>query len=1159
MTERSPVSSIPVSSIPVSSTPASPAALSPSLRFAELHCVSNFSFLRGASHPEELIQQAAALGYQALALTDECSVAGVVRAHQAIKDQQLAIRLIIGSEFRYHDECGESVFVVLVKNKRGYSQLCQLISRCRRAADKGQYQFHPQQLLALSDVFILAQPATLDTQEQQALIDTFFHPERQYNRYFLMAERLLDESEYAQYHQIFHWGKRLSNNKKTDESPPAKINPSANSIQILPIVAANNVHMHVSSRKSLQDCLTAIRLNSSLADVKGQLFSNAERYLRSLKKLKYLYPQTLLENSAFIADQCQFSLDEIAYSYPTDCVPPGESADQQLRGLVREGQKKRFPNGTPKDVQATIDKELALIKRKRYEHYFLTVHDIVRFARAKGIMCQGRGSAANSVVCYCLEITEVNPVEVQLLFERFISEGRDEPPDIDVDFESQRREEVIQYIYQRYGRERAALTATVITYRKKSAVRDVGKALGLDLLQLEQLIENYGWRYQGENWLDELLPSLADIQALQHQHQHQHQNQHKHQNQHQHQHQHQQKAATLDQNHVNKSHVNRSDAPPLLLLFKQLVQQILHFPRHLSQHVGGFVISQGALSDLVPIENASMAERTVIQWDKDDLESLGLMKVDVLGLGMMTAIRRSLQMLSSGTKTMTLADIPRDDAATYAMLQKADSVGVFQVESRAQMNMLPRLKPSCYYDLVVQVAIVRPGPIHGDMVHPYLKRRNGEEQPSYPMAALQPILERTLGIPLFQEQVIAFAMVAADFNAAEADQLRRSMASWKKKGHMHQLQQRLANNMKNNGFSDRYIERIQRQLQGFGEYGFPESHAASFALLVYVTAWLKCHHPAVFCCALLNSQPMGFYSPAQLIQDARQHGVTVLAVDVNHSSWDCQPQHSNPAANQQTETTEHDSQTPYNSLRLGLRLVKGLKRDSAETIVQQRPPSGYSSLQQCLQRTRLNQQQRQALASANAFASLSGHRYQARWQVADRLNEQAMQAGQAMQPGQAMQTRECVQPDLLVEANAITSDVQLAAPQEIDNLLEDYHSLGLTLGRHPIEILRQQGKLGRSISALALRQQPNNTEVYVAGLVTCRQRPGTSAGVTFVTLEDETGSINVVVWLATAKRQLKTLVQSSVLQVYGKVEKDAASGVTHIIAYRLLDLSATLK
>ena len=1088
-----------------------------SIHYAELHCVSNFSFLRGASHPEELIQQAAALGYQALALTDECSVAGVVRAHQAIKDQQLAIRLMIGSEFRYHDESGESVFVVLVKNKRGYSQLCQLISRCRRAADKGQYQFHPQQLLALSDVFILAQPAAIDAQEQQALIDTFFHPERQYNRYFLMAERLLDESEHAQYQQILHWGKNLQNNKNSDAHSREKITPALNGTQTLPIVAANNVHMHVSARKSLQDCLTAIRLNRCLSDVKGQLFSNAERYLRSLKKLKHLYPQTLLENTAFIADQCQFSLDEIAYSYPTDCVPPGQSADKQLHNLVREGQKKRFPKGTPKDVQATIDKELALIKHKRYEHYFLTVHDIVRFARSNGIMCQGRGSAANSVVCYCLEITEVNPVEVQLLFERFISEGRNEPPDIDVDFESQRREEVIQYIYQRYGRERAALTATVISYRKKSAVRDVGKALGLDLLQLEQLIANYGWRYQGENWLDELLPVLSETQA---------------------------------------SHNNGAAPHSLLQMFKQLVQQILHFPRHLSQHVGGFVISQGALADLVPIENASMAERTVIQWDKDDLESLGLMKVDVLGLGMMSAIRRSLQMLSSDTRTMTLADIPRDDAATYSMLQKADSVGVFQVESRAQMNMLPRLKPACYYDLVVQVAIVRPGPIHGDMVHPYLKRRHGEEQPSYPMAALKPILERTLGIPLFQEQVIAFAMVAADFNAAEADQLRRSMASWRKKGHMHQLQQRLANSMKNNGFSDDYIQRIQRQLEGFGEYGFPESHAASFALLVYVTAWLKCHHPAVFCCALLNSQPMGFYSPAQLIQDARQHGVTVLAVDVNHSSWDCQPQHhsldcqpqhSNSAANQKTETTEHDSQTPYNSLRLGLRLVKGLKRDSAETIVQQRPPGGYSSLQQCLQRTGLNQQQRQALASANAFASLSGHRYQARWQVADRLNEQAMQAG------------ECVQPDLLLEANAITSDVQLTAPQEIDNLLEDYHSLGLTLGRHPIEILRQQGKLGRSISALALRQQPNNTEVYVAGLVTCRQRPGTSAGVTFVTLEDETGSINVVVWLATAKRQLKTLVQASILQVYGKVEKDTASGVTHIIAYRLLDLSAALK
>lgn len=1024
--------------------------------YAELHCVSNFSFLRGASHPQELIERADQLQYHALAITDECSLAGVVRAHQAIKDQQLKTRLIIGSEF--YDAQRSSCYVLIAPDKKAYSELSQLISHCRRRAEKGQYRFSSADLLHLKHVFLLCRPQDIHKPEEQLLIKNFYHPQLDKNRYWLLAERLLDEHDNHYYHQVLKWSES----------------------EALPVVCANDVHMHHSQRKSLQDCLTAIRLNQTIEQSKGQLFSNAERQLRSTEKLHYLYPEKLITTTTEIADRCHFNLDEIAYHYPKDLVPQGQCPHRFLKDLVNIGARKRFPQGIPETIQQTINKELSLIKQKQYEHYFLTVYDIVRFARSQNILCQGRGSAANSVVCYCLEITEVNPVEVSLLFERFISEERNEPPDIDVDFESQRREEVIQYIYRKYGRERAALAATVISYRRKSAIRDVARALGLNLLQLEQRIANYGWRYHGENWLDELL-------------------------------------------------TGSQEPGHLLTSFKRLAAEIINFPRHLSQHVGGFVISEGLLADLVPIENASMADRTVIQWDKEDLESLGLMKVDVLGLGMLSAIRRSLEMLSTPEQKKTLADIPRDDPATYQMLQQADSVGVFQVESRAQMNMLPRLKPKNYYDLVVQVAIVRPGPIHGDMVHPYLKRRNKQEDPDYPLEALKPILERTLGVPLFQEQVIAFAMVAADFTAAEADLLRRSMASWRKKGHMHRLQQRLEDNMLTNGFELEYIRRIQRQLEGFGEYGFPESHAASFALLVYVTAWLKCHYPNVFCCALLNSQPMGFYSPAQLIEDARHHSVKTLPVDINLSDWD-----------HRIETGQDVQQVINKSLpvRLGLRLVKGFNQDAAQRLQHHKPEAGYRSIAECIRLAQLNKQERESLASAGAFDGLSQHRYQARWQVA-----------------------EPIQDDLLTPLqldNPLSQDY-LQAPNEIDNLQEDYQSLGLTLGRHPLEILREQGKLGASVTALGLTQCQHNSEVYVAGLVTCRQRPGASAGVTFVTLEDETGCINIVVWLSTAKRQLKTLVKSRILQVYGKLEKDENSGVTHIIAYRLLDLTDAIK
>ncbi|GGY43358.1 error-prone DNA polymerase [Bacterioplanes sanyensis] len=1019
---------------------------SPLLPFAELHCCSNFTFLTGGSHPQELVQRAAQLGYGALAITDECSVAGVVRAHQAIKDQQLALKLIIGSSFYSQ----EQRFIALAPNRAGYQELCQLISHCRMHAPKGEYQFHWQDLLSSQHLLLLWQPQTrhIDEHMRQTLQQQF------HGRLWLLAERLLDEHDVLRYDAIIALAKDWQ----------------------LPLTCGNDVHMHHPSRQPLQDCLTALRHHTSVAAGRQYLFANGERHLRSRKKLQHLYPIELLQASIDIAQRCTFNLDELSYQYPTDCLPPGREAGEYLRELVEQGVKKRFPKGAKASTLATIDKELKLIAHKQYEHYFLTIYDIVRFARSQNILCQGRGSAANSIVCYCLEITEVNPEEVQLLFERFISAERHEPPDIDVDFESQRREEVIQYIYRTYGRERAALAATVISYRRKSAIRDIGKALGLDLLQLERVMNNFGWRYRDANWLDELFAHSVDGATRQ--------------------------------------------------LFQQLVSELLGFPRHLSQHVGGFVISRGPLSALVPTENASMPERSVIQWDKDDLEALGLMKVDILSLGMLSALRRCLAYISPPNKPITLANIPRDDPATYAMVQKADTVGVFQIESRAQMNMLPRLKPKNYYDLVIQIAIVRPGPIHGDMVHPYLRRRNGEEREDYPMESLKPILQRTKGIPLFQEQIIAFAMVAANFSATEADQLRRAMASWKKKGHMHRLQQRLQDNMLANGFSLDYIQRIQRQLEGFGEYGFPESHSASFALLAYASSYLKCHYPAQFCCALLNSQPMGFYSPAQLINDAKRHGVSIKPVDINHSNWD----HSlEPASSQES------SQQSQPAVRLGLRLIHGLQHSVGQQLVNLRPQHGYTSIAQVLQLNALDSQQRQALASANAFGELAEHRYQARWQVA-----------------------EPQQQDLLTPLNT-TPSWPLDAPNEVEDLLEDYHALGLSLGRHPLELLRQQGKLGSSLQACELIHQPHASEAFVAGLVTCRQRPGTSAGVTFVTLEDETGSSNVVVWLSTAQRQLKTLVSARILQVYGRIEKDDNSGIVNIIAYKLLDLSHLLE
>ena len=1029
-------------------------------KFAELHCLTNYSFLKGASHPEEMVSQALANGYAGLAITDECSFAGIVKAWQEVKrNSDDTVKLVIGAEFNYQGEC----FVMLADTRHAYGEISRLISRCQQRSEKGTYQFVPDDLLRLTEGLLLWRPSSQATKEHYSDLIEHFK-----GRLWLLLELMLAEG---------------------DSIHQEKVSELA-SHHHLPVIASSYPHMHEPQRKTLQDTLTAIRLNQPVQSIKGQLKPNAENSIRSLRKLVAIYPEYTLLETLNVLNRCQFVLDELCYQYPEETVPVGYTAEAYLREQTYLGANKRYPNGVPDEVSKLIEKELKIIGELAYEHYFLTIYDIVQYARQQGILCQGRGSAANSAVCYCLKITEVDPKNGNLLFERFISKRRNQPPDIDVDFENSRREEVIQYIYQRYGRERCALAATVVTYRPKSALRDLGKALGLNMLQLENVIANYGWRYRGKNWLDEVIsPELSRDSYL-------------------------------------------------LTCLRSLLTQLLGFPRHLSQHVGGFIISKGPLIELVPIENAAMPERTVIQWDKDDLEALGLMKVDLLSLGMLTAIRKTLGYISQiENRPFTIESIPQkeEDKNVYGMLQKADSVGLFQVESRAQMNMLPRLKPANYYDLVVQVAIVRPGPIHGDMVHPYLRRKNDQEDKDVPLPELEPILGRTFGVPIFQEQVIAMAMVAGGFNADEAEDLRRSMASWKKQGHMGSLRHKLSNNLLEKGLSKEYVERVCRQIEGFGEYGFPESHAASFALLAYVTAWLKYYYPAGFCCGLLNSQPMGFYQPWQLIQDAQRHGVMVYPIDVNKSDWD----HTLEKLPNEVITSDKVSCANRKDtgvgIRLGFRAVKGLCEESLTRLIQHRPVSGYASMAEVVERSAIARVQLEILGSANAFACFHKCRYQQRWEG----SAKAYYFGLFQHQDQ--------------------NNSSMREPSRIEDMLEEHANTGVMLGDHPMAYLRDQCVLEVCITAEELPDVKENEEIYVAGVVVNRQRPGTSAGVTFVTLEDETGSINVVVWLQTALKQMEELVKARLLKVYGKVEKDAGGVVIHIIAHRLFDITPELK
>lgn len=1014
--------------------------------YAELVCQSNFSFLTGASHPQELLEQADFLGYQAIAITDECSVAGIVRAYTQKKSKNLSIKLIVGSLFKLEEHLA---LVLLCPNHQAYAEMCRIITNARRRSDKGDYQLELWDLRTIKHCLVIWLPS---------------------------GNKLADEQ----------WGKQLSQFYSTSLWLGCQRHLTANEADYIhhceqlslqhdiPITACGGVLMHHPERLPLQHTLTAVRLGQPVTQLGRKLISNSEYALRPLNKLMHLFKPEWLAESVNIAQRCTFCLSELSYQYPAELIPEHQTPTTYLRSLVEQGIKKRFPEGLADrpDILATIEKELTLIAARQYEHFFITVYDVVQFAKQQHILYQGRGSAANSVVCYCLEITAVDPRQVEVLFERFISKERDEEPDIDVDFEHERREEIIQYIYKKYGRHRTALAATVTTYRTKSALRDVGKALGINETQLDYFVKNINHRDRALGWQSQIQNLGFDPQS---------------------------------------SHSQ---------LFIELVEQIKGFPRHLSQHVGGFVIASGPLYELVPVENAAMPDRTVIQWDKDDLESLELLKVDVLALGMLTAIRKSFALIEQHYgRRLTIPDITRleDDEQVYGMIQRADTVGVFQIESRAQMSMLPRLKPKNYYDLVIQIAIVRPGPIQGGMVHPFLKNRENPDAIKYPSEALKSVLKRTNGVPIFQEQVIKIAMVAAGFSGGEADQLRRAMGTWKKTGELEKHGKKLIEGMLANGYSLEYAQRIFEQIKGFGEYGFPESHSASFAVLAYVSSWLKYYYPAAFYIGLLNSWPMGFYPPSQLVQDAKRHQVKVLPICVNQSAYD--------------HLLEYHQEEW--AIRLGFRLIKGVSAETAEQLVESRPKGGFSCISQ-VKRLAIKRDDLEALASADAFIVLQQHRYQARWSLMNTEDELA-----------------------LFRSSNDTQGFQLTPANALENLIEDYQATTLSLAHHPIRLLKEAGLLPKHTYACNLQSIQHKQVISVVGLVIGRQRPGTSKGVTFMTLEDDTGNVNVIVWLATARCQQKHFLKSSIVLVKGILER-GDGGVTHVIAGRIEDKSHLL-
>ncbi|MGQ0621147.1 MAG: error-prone DNA polymerase [Panacagrimonas sp.] len=1007
--------------------------------YAELHCLSCFTFQRGASHAHELMKQAKALGYGALAITDECSVAGIVRAHEAA--DKAGIKLIVGCEMQIED--GPKL-VLLVPDKAAYEAMSGLITHARRRSEKGEYRLLCEDFARLpqSGLALWIPDEAINAEHAAWVRDTFSE------RGWIGVELHRGAGDAERFERLLELGRRVA----------------------LPLAASGDVRYHERERRMLHDVLTSIRHGIPVSECGYRLLPNGEHHLRSTEELREIYPQDLLDETLRIAERCHFRMDELKYEYPKELVGDAHTPTSWLRHLTEKGMRERWPEGAQPNVIEQIEKELALIADMKVEAFFLTVWDIVREARARGILCQGRGSAANSAVCYALGITAVPPEHGNLLFERFLSKERNEPPDIDVDFEHQRREEIIQYIFNKYTRDRAAIAATVIHYRSRMAIRDVGKALGIAPDQIDAFVKSLAWWDKGEAFAQRLRELGFD------------------------------------------------PGTPLIRRWLDLVRQLTGMPRHLSQHVGGFIISDAPVSRLVPVENASMRDRTIIQWDKDDLESLGLLKVDVLALGMLSTLRRSFEMVSTFEKRpFGLKDIPQNDEPTYDMICAGQTVGVFQIESRAQMSMLPRLRPRKFYDLVIEVAIVRPGPIQGGMVHPYLKRRQALKRDKNFRIEIPPrlekALERTLGVPLFQEQVMQIAIDGADFSAGEADQVRRSMAAWKRHGGLTHFREKLMSGMTKNGFDPDFAESIYQMVLGFGSYGFPESHAASFALLAYASAWLKRHEPAAFTAGLINSQPMGFYAPAQLIQEARRSGVDVLPLDVNRSDWDC---------------TLEDRAT----LRLGLRLVGGLAEEVGHRIETARAQSAFSDLDDLVHRAQLTARDRNVLADADALRSLTGHRHQARWAALGTERLPGMLAGHSAKESQLELLR---------------------APREGEDIVADYASTGLSLRRHPIALLRQRLDALKVKRASELSMLPNGRRVRVAGLVINRQRPQTANGTVFMTLEDETGSHNLIVWSSVMETHRREALGSSFLIVSGELQK--SQGVTHIVVQRFYDRS----
>ena len=1026
------------------------------MNYTELQITTNFSFLRGGSHPEEIVDEAITLGYKAVAITDHNTLAGIVRAHSASKKKP--IRIIIGSCLNLLD--GPSL-LAFPTNKDAYSRLSALLSKGNLRAEKGACHLYKKDVFEYAEgmKFIVVPPVNLNNgfEFEGSFISTL----KEYKQalganLYLAINRTYQSNDTKRLYRLGQLSKEIN----------------------VPLIATNDVHYHNRERRELQDVITCVREKCTIYNAGFRLHQNAERHLKSEKEMMRLFRQypEAIKRTQEIAEACTFSLDSLKYIYPEEITSEGRTPQQELEKLTWEGAIEKFGEDVPEKIINDIRFELEFIERKNYASYFLTVFDFVRFARNRGILCQGRGSAANSAVCYCLGITSVNPAKSQLLFARFMSDARNEPPDIDVDFEHERREEVIQYIYEKYGRNRAAIVATVTQLHEKGAVRDVGKVMGLSVDVVNRLSKSL-WELRGEQF---------------------------------------------DENRVTSEGFNLNDLHLRKVL--QLTQQYMGFPRQLGQHTGGFVITQGEITDLCPTLNARMEGRTCIEWDKDDIETLGFLKVDVLALGMLTCIRKAFDLCRQHyNRHLTLATVPQDEPEVYEMISRADTIGVFQIESRAQMTMLPRLKPKVFYDLVIEVAIVRPGPIQGDMVHPYLRRRNGEEKIEYPSEEIKDILKRTLGVPLFQEQAMEIAMVAAGFTAEQADGLRRSMATFKSNGKVTEFKKMLIDGMVNRGYKEEFAQRVFRQLEGFGSYGFPESHAASFALLVYISSWLKCYYPDVFATALLNSLPMGFYQPAQIVIDARNHGVEVRAVDINCSDWD--------------NTMEEES-GKYRAVRLGFRQVKGLQEDEMKLLIQKRTQP-YSHVHQ-LRDAGISEAAILKLTDADAFRSVQLDRRQALWQ-ASALNDRL----EGLFKGWIDKRNEC-------------DDNNIALPRMnlSEHVAHDYANVSLSLKAHPVSFFRKYFFDRNVIATCELKLWPDGTFVRVAGLVLIRQRPGTAKGVCFVTIEDETGTANVVVFQNVMEAYRKEVLRAQLLMVEGVIQREGE--VIHVISKKCFDLKALL-